>query len=85
MSIICPPRPVYVHKPQVQTLDINLMANFMRPPFTVTSIWVEQSRLSYFQFVVPNMTLDGRPHPLLKLNSLQSLKPYKASLLSRDG
>jgi hypothetical protein len=34
--------------------DINLITNFRRPPFTVTSIWVELLRPSYFELAVPN-------------------------------
>ncbi len=42
------PTPVSVHYTLLHILVINLVTNFRRPPFTVTSIWVELSRPSYF-------------------------------------
>jgi hypothetical protein len=48
------PIPVTVHYKLLKTLDINLITNFRRPPFTVTSIWVELLRPSYFELAVPN-------------------------------
>ncbi len=48
------PIPVTVHYKLLKTLDINLITNCRRPPFTVTSFWVELSRPSYFELAVPN-------------------------------
>jgi hypothetical protein len=55
------PRPVSVYYTPRYTLDINLITNFRRPPFTVLSIWVELSSPSYLELAVPDDPRQSSP------------------------
>ncbi len=60
------PRPVSPHHAQLQTIDVNLIATFTRPLFTMTSISLNRLVHRTLNTLSP-MILDGRPR-LLMLN-----------------
>ncbi len=70
------PSPVSVHYKLLQTLDNNLITNYRRPQFTVTSISVELSRPSYFELAVPNDPRRSSP-PDAKVEVAVSQRPIQ--------